>query len=142
MKDFLRNVFATTGITIILLVTIGTLIGGDQLFFSAVFQSLVVNILIHAGLIFINRIESKYSILESALKIGYIFLIIIPAGILCKWFETMPFLAVIIIGLLVYFIGCFINIARINNDIKFINRRLAERKAGTSNEVPPEGGRQ
>jgi fatty acid desaturase len=128
MRNFVRDVFSTTGITIAILVVIGTLLGGVQLFFSTVYQSLIVNIVLHTGMIFMNKIEIKYSLAESALKIGFIFLIIIPAGILFNWYATMPLWAVMVTGLLVYFFSCFVYIIRMNNDIKFINKRLAERK--------------
>jgi hypothetical protein len=128
MRNFVRDVFSTTGITIIILVTIGAFLGGSRLFFSTVYQSLAANIIIHIGIILINKIEIRNPVVEFTVKIGYLFLIIIPAGIFCKWYSTMPLWGVIVTGLLVYVISCFINIIRVNNDIKFINKQLENRK--------------
>ncbi|MGL4484723.1 MAG: hypothetical protein ACRCUS_07200, partial [Anaerovoracaceae bacterium] len=90
MKTLITNILATTGLTLLVLGTIATIYGGKYLFISSVFESLLVNAIIHLGLLLINKIESRYFFLEILYEVVYVLLILIPAGYLFDWYSTTP----------------------------------------------------
>lgn len=128
MKTLIKNCLATTGLTIVLLAVIATFYQARFLLVDSIFQSFAVNALIHAGLILVRKFESIFFLVESLLEIGYVLLILIPACFLFGWYSSTPLWLVILMGIIVYTAGCFINVLRINNDINFINKQLQIRK--------------
>ena len=60
MKKMILNIMATTGITLVILALVATCYGGTVIFISAVFQALVLNIVIYAGIYLLNRFEYRY----------------------------------------------------------------------------------
>ena len=133
MKKLLINCLATTGLTLIILTTVAYLYQANFLCLSSVYQTLLANILIHIGLIFIRKIESKYFIIEVTIEIGYVMGFLLVYGFVFKWFTNPPLWVVVLIGIAVYIICCIINIFHINGDISFINDQLKLRNAEQSN---------
>lgn len=132
MKKLLINCLATTGLTLIILTTVAYLYQANFLCLSSVYQTLLVNILIHVGLVFVRKIESKYFVIEVAIEIGYVMVIILVFGAVFKWFTNPPLWVIVLMGLVVYIICCLINIFHINGDISFINDQLKLRNAEQS----------
>lgn len=131
IKNTLANTLAATGLTVVILALIGTLFGAKYLFISSVFQSLGVNFLIQLGLPVVRKYESNYFIVETLLAIGYVLLVLIPAGFLFDWYGNgTPLWIVILMGIVIYALGCAVDIMRINDDIKFINQKLKIRNGG------------
>lgn len=131
MKTIVKNTLAATGITIVTLAMIGTLFGARFLFISSVFQSLGVNLLIQLGLPVVRKYESHYFIVEASLDIGFILLVLIPAGFMFNWYGNgTPLWMVVLMGIGIYVVGCMINIMRIHDDINFINQKLKSRNGG------------
>jgi hypothetical protein len=128
MKNFLKNVMVTTGITITVLAMMATLYGAKFIFVKSVFQCLGANAVIHVGFLLTNRYESKYPILEALLDLTYAVTIIIIAGIIFKWYSSTPIWILVIMVLIIYLVGYFINTYRIKEDINEINKILRKRK--------------
>ncbi|MBU5425985.1 DUF3021 family protein [Tissierella pigra] len=124
MRKIITNIFAATGLTLIILAVIASLYGGEFLFISSVYQALAVNLIIALGLNIIQNIESKYFIIEVFRDVTFTLCILIFAGYLFNWYSSTPILVVIIMGLVIYVISYLINIIKINDDIAFINNRL------------------
>ncbi len=124
MKTLIKNIFATTGLTLLVLGGVATAFGGKYLFISSVFESLLVNVLIHLGLLVISKFESRYYLLEILYEVAYVFLVLIPAGYLFGWYSTTPLWIVVIMGVVVYAMGCFVSIFRVTSDVKEINRQI------------------
>lgn len=129
MKKWLNNCFASTGLTLILIAVIASLYHANFICVTTVYQSFLVNILIYIGLYFLQKYESKYLFLEFLIEILYILGILVPFGFLFNWYSSMPLWVVILLGIVVYFIACFINIIKINEDISFINAQIKFLKA-------------
>lgn len=129
MKKMISNCFTTTGLTLITLTMVASLYQASFLCLSSIYQILLVNILIHVGLIFVRKIESKYFVIEVAIEIGYVMVILLAFGFIFKWFTNPPLWVVVLIGIAVYIIGCLINIFQIKDDISFINDQLKLRNA-------------
>jgi hypothetical protein len=126
MKKRIVNCLATTALALILLAVIALLHQASFLFISSVYQTLLANIAIHAGLALIKRFESKYFIVEMLWELGYILAVLTVCGFSFDWFRSTPLWIVIIMGIAVYLIGCAVNIFKINNDLMLINRAIKE----------------
>ncbi len=124
MKKIISNIMATTGVSILLLTAIGTVMGGCALFFSSIFQTLGVNIVIHAGLFVISRMESNSILIETILDIGFITFAVLLFGAAFDWYADFPFWILIIISVIVYFFSVSIKIFRANKEIDEINHLL------------------
>lgn len=124
MKKMISNCFATTGLTLIILTMVASLYQANFLCLTSVYQVLLVNILIHVGLILVRKIESKYFIIEVSIEIGYILGILLVFGYIFKWFTNPPLWVVVLIGIVVYIICCLIDIFHIKDDISIINDQL------------------
>jgi hypothetical protein len=115
---------ATTGLTLIILALIASLYQAKFLFVSSVYQSFIVNILIHFGLILVQKFESKYFIIEFIFEIGFILGLLVAFGFLFKWYSSTPLWVVILMGIVIYLLGCLVNIIKIKDDISYINKQL------------------
>ncbi len=124
MQKFIKNTLATTGLTLIVLAIIATIFKAEWLLIDSIYQSFLANIIIQVGLIFVHKFESKYFIIEIFLEIGYVLSVLILAGFLFDWYGSTPVWIVILMGVGIYFIGYFINVLKINDDIAFINKQL------------------
>lgn len=124
LKKLVQNCLATTGLTLVILAVIASLYQAKCLFVSSVYQSLIVNIIIHLGLILLQKYESKYYVIEFIVNIGYVLGILIAFGFLFKWYNSMPLWVVSLMGIVVYLFSCIFSIFKINDDISFINNQL------------------
>lgn len=124
MKKIISNIMVTTGVSILLLTAIGTVMGGCALFFSTIFQTLGVNVVIHAGLFLISRMESNSILIETILDIGFITIVILLFGAVFDWYASFPLWMLIIISVTVYFFSVSIKIFRANKEIDEINHLL------------------
>lgn len=128
MKNIVKNCLATTGLSLVLLAIVATLYHARFLFIMSVYQTLLANIIIHLGLILLQRFESKYFMVEIAVEIGYVLVVLILSGHFFGWYSSTPLWVLIVLGIAVYFIGCFIGIFRMHTDVEHINLQLTLRK--------------
>ncbi|MDR0322900.1 MAG: DUF3021 family protein [Treponema sp.] len=128
IKKTLANIMFTTGAAILVLAVVGTAIGGTTLDLIAIFQTLGVCIVIHLGLLFTRKFESKYYFLEYLLDIGYIMAVLIVSGAVLGWYDFTPIWILAVMAIVIYFFGLFANIVRTNEDVKEINKLLQKRK--------------
>lgn len=127
MKKMFLKILCSTALTLIVLGIIGTIWGAEFLFISSIFESLAANIIIHLGFIVTNKFESKYTILESALDIGFAIMVLTVFGSIFNWYSSTPIWILIFMAVLIYFIGLFLNMYRVRKDVKIINGLLQER---------------
>lgn len=124
MKKLIVNCLASTGLTLITLAVIASLHQAKFLCISSVYQSFVVNIIIYVGLFFMQKFESNYFVIELIIEIGYVLGILIVSGFFFNWYSSMPLWLLILMGIVVYFLSCLINIIKINDEMAFINKQL------------------
>lgn len=127
MKRMVVNILCSTGITLLVLAVLGTILGAKFLFISSVFQSFIANIIIHTGLLFTHKFESSYAILEFMLDIGYTIVTVIALGALFKWYHSTPIWILIIMAVTIYLIGILLSIFQMRRDIEEINELLQKR---------------
>lgn len=124
MKTLLKNILATTSLTLLVLGVIATAYGGKYILISSVFESLLVNVLIHSGLLLVSKLESKYYFVEILYEVVYVLFVLVPSGYLFGWYSTTPLWIVMLMGVIIYVCGCFIQIFRVTSDVTAINRQI------------------
>ena len=127
MKRKMTSIFATTGISIIVLGCIGLLSGAHWVAIGSVFQTLGANLVIHVGLHWIKKIETPYLFIETLMDIGYSFIVLVVFGYFFNWYSSTPIWILGIMAVVVYLIGLFLNNFRVREDIKQINELLQQR---------------
>lgn len=134
MKKIIRNCLATTGLALLLLSIVAVLYQGQFLCIDTVFQVFGVSILIHLGLALLERFESRYCIVEILAEIGMELIILVTAGFLFQWYNSVPMWVLLLIGVAVYVIGCMVDMFRIQSDINVINDYLFQKNKGINGE--------
>lgn len=128
VKDWFRDFFTTTAITILLIATVGLLTGDDSVKMASILSATAANVVVHLGLIAIRRISSVYYMVEIAIEFGYVLGVIVLAGFISGWFHTTPVWITLVITIIVFAVACLINVVRINQDINEINKEISLRR--------------
>lgn len=127
MKKLAVNILCSTGITLLVLATIATLFGAKYLFISSVFQSFLVNIILHFGFLLTHKLESNYAILEYAVDIGYTIALVLISGYLFNWYCNMTVWMLVIMSILIYLIGILLSAIQMHHHVEEINELLQKR---------------
>lgn len=124
MKKISVNILCSTAITLILLSLFATASGAHFLLLKSVYQSFFVNILIHIGLLFTHKFESSYAVLEWTLDLGYAIAVVVLFGAAFRWYGSVPIGILVVMTMLVYFAGIFLNTIQMHREIQEINALL------------------
>lgn len=128
MKKISVNILCSTAVTLLLLAILGLVSGAQFLLINSVFQSFVVNIVIHIGLLFTHRFENRYAILEFMLDIGYMEVVVIIFGAIFNWYGSTPIWVLVIMTTMIYFVGVFLNMVQMRQEVEEINELLQKRQ--------------
>lgn len=128
MKKISVNILCSTAVTLLLLAILGLVSGARFLLINSVFQSFVVNIVIHTGLLFTHRFESSYAILEFMLDIGYMEAVVIIFGAIFNWYGSTPIGVLVIMTAMIYIVGVFLNMVQMRQEVEEINELLQKHK--------------
>ena len=128
MKKIFVNILCSTAITLLILAILGAISGAQFLLINSVFQSFIVNIAIHIGLLFTHRFESSYAILEFMLDIGYMEVVVIIFGAIFNWYGSTPIWVLVIMTTIIYIVGIFLNMVQVRQEVEEINKLLQKRK--------------
>ncbi len=134
MKKISANILCSTAITLIILAILGLISGAKFLLIHSVFQSFIVNIIIHIGLLFTHKFESSYAILEFMLDIGYMVVVVIIFGAVFNWYNSTPIWVLAIMATIIYFAGILLNIVQVRQEVEEINELLQKRNTIISKE--------
>lgn len=127
MKKISANILCSTAITLIILAILGVISGAKFLLINSVFQSFIVNIIIHIGLLFTHKFESSYIILEFMLDIGYMVVVVIIFGAIFNWYNSTPIWVLAIMTTIIYFAGILLNMVQVRQEVEEINELLQKR---------------
>ena len=136
MKKIIVNILATTCLTVLSIMIIGLfsyggfagLTDGNIFIPSLTFiQVFGANIVIHCGLFFTRKFESKYAVLEYLLDLSFIIIVLFIFGLIFKWYPESPWILAIM-AVVIYILGLFTDIVRVRKDINDINQLLKKRK--------------
>jgi F0F1-type ATP synthase assembly protein I len=111
------------------------IIGGKSIYIHTFFEILAANIIIHLGLILTKKFESSYAVLEFLLDVSYIIAVLVAFGLFFDWFSSVPVWYLIIMAVVIYAFGTFINIVRTKKDADELNRLLQKHKDKNTNAV-------
>ncbi|MDR0302412.1 MAG: hypothetical protein LBI04_08910 [Treponema sp.] len=135
IKRTVMNIMLTTGAALMLLAIFAVMSGGETITVRTFFEIFGANIIIHLGLILTKKIESSYAILEFLLDVSLILAVLVSFGFGFDWFSSVPVWYLVIMVVVIYAFGVFINIVRIKKDADELNKLLEKHKqknTGTS----------
>lgn len=127
MKKFIVNLFATTGISLVLLATIALFYKAEYLYIPTLFQTLGANLVIHLCLLLLHRIELKYPILEILLDISILIITLIVFGAIFGWFSSTPIWILIVMSFIMYGISLILNLMSMKKEAEKINALIQRR---------------
>ncbi|MBE5866923.1 MAG: hypothetical protein E7292_12100 [Lachnospiraceae bacterium] len=128
MKKMILNIMATTGITLVVLALVATCYGGTVIFISAIFQALVLNIIIYAGIFLLNHFEYRYPVVETGLKLVYVLAVVLACGWLCGWYGNMS--VVVLGGMTIVIFGVCVCLDTLSliDEVKMINGLIENKR--------------
>lgn len=132
MKKFIVNIFATTGISLILLSIIALFFHAKCIYLQTIFQVLGVNIIVHFGLVFLNKLEVKHAIIETALDIALIIIMLFVFGSIFHWFTSTPLWILVIMGSIIYIVSVILNLLCMKQEAQEINALIKKRNSEKS----------
>lgn len=127
MKKWIVNLFATTGISFILLATIALFYKAQYLYIPTLFQTLGANIMIHICLLLLHRLELQYLILEVSLDISIVITTLIGFGAVFDWFSSTPILILIVMSFIMYGVSLILNLMSMKKEADEINALIQRR---------------
>ena len=127
MKKFIVNLFATTGISLVLLATIALFYKAKSLYIPTLFQTLGANIAIHLCLLLLHKLELKYLMLEISLDISIVIITLIVFGAIFGWFSSTPVWILIVMSFIMYGISLFLNLMSMKKEAEEINALIQRR---------------
>jgi len=133
MKKTIINIMFSSNAVLVFLAIYALIIKVEFIYISTIFEVLGVNIIIHLGLFFTGKFESRYVIFEYLLDIGYILSVLGIFGLFFKWYSSVLIWVIFIIAVLIYLFSIFLNVARTRKTAKRINELLQKRKNKTIN---------
>lgn len=127
MKEQIKNYFALNGVTLIILAFIASAYHGTLLCLATVYEVFGFNLIlliVHKGL---DHFESTYYLVELLIKSSISLGLIVGAGALFHWYDSIPIGVLIAMGIGVYVLAHFVGIWCIQKDIEWINHVLKEK---------------
>ena len=121
MKKMILNIMATTGSTLVVLAIVGLCYDATVIFIIDVFQALVLNIAIYAGLFLLNRFEFRYPILETGLKLIYVLVLVLTSGWIFGWYNNMSGLVLVLMTIVICGVCVCLDTMSLIDEVKAIN---------------------
>ena len=127
MKKLISNILATTGIVLLVLAVVALCYGETAIFINTIFQILAVNTVVYLGLYLIGVLELRYPILETGVKLVFIFGIVLLTGWLLGWYEFVSVAVLGIMTVIVMIVCVCLDMLSLRTEVKEINELLEER---------------
>ncbi|MBP5594578.1 MAG: hypothetical protein J6Y02_04285 [Pseudobutyrivibrio sp.] len=127
MRKNILNIFAMTGITLVVLSLVASCYNATFLCLDTVFQALGVNALIYFGIFLISKLDFLYFLLETGIKLIYSIGLILIFGMIFGWYESLSVTVLTIMSLAILFICALLDTISINGEIKEINQLIQDK---------------
>lgn len=124
MKKGFINIFATTGISLVLLSVIAMFYRAEFLCVETVFQVFLVNVVAHLILLFMATIEIKYLVIEAAIEIVCIVVLSLLFGAIFHWYTSTPVYTLVPMSIAIYVISIVLNILHMKQEADEINELI------------------
>lgn len=129
MKKSMINIFATTGISLLLLSIVALTFHAKCIYVETIFQVFGANIIVHFGLFIISKLELKYVVMEALLDIALIISTLLIYGGIFNWFTSTPIWILVIIGFAIYIISVILNLFYMKHEAQEINALIKKRNS-------------
>ncbi|MBE5904287.1 MAG: hypothetical protein E7275_08365 [Pseudobutyrivibrio sp.] len=127
MRKNILNIFAMTGVTLVVLSLVALCYKASFLCLDTVFQALGVNALIYFGVYIINKFEIPYFLLETTIKLIYSIGLILVFGMIFGWYSSLSVTVLTIMSLAILLICTFLDTLSINGEINEINQLIQDK---------------
>ncbi len=124
MKRGVINIFATTGISLILLSVIATVYSAEFLCIKTVFQVFLVNVVAHLVLLLMYKIEIKHLIIEIIMEIVLIVTLPLLFGAIFNWYTSTPIFVLVPMSIAIYVLSVILNILHMKQEADEINELI------------------
>lgn len=124
MKKGVIHIFATTGISLVLLAIIATLYSAQFLCVKTVFQVFLVNVVAHLILLLMYKIEIKYFAVEVAVEIVLTVALSLLFGAIFNWYISTPLFVLVLMSIAIYMISIILNILHMKREADEINKLI------------------
>lgn len=124
MKKGVINIFATTGLSLILLSIIAWLYDAEFLCIKTVFQVFLLNVVMHLILLLMNKIEIKYLAIEVAIEIVLTVVLSLLFGTIFNWYTSTPLFVLVFMSIAIYVISIVLNILHMKQEADEINELI------------------
>jgi len=133
LKRVILYVFASTGAVLFLLAFLYLLKDNKTIGADTIFEIIAANIVITIGLFLTHKIEFRFAIFEYLLDIVFMITVILVSGLVFNWYSRMSVWIPVIIVIVIYIIFNLLDIIRVRNDIKEMNKLLQKIKEKNAN---------
>lgn len=130
MKKSFINIFATTGISLLLLSVIATFYSAEFLYIKTIFQVFLVNISAHLMLLLMYKLEIKCLALEVTIEITLIVALSLLFGAIFNWYTSTPIFVLVPMSIAIYIISIILNILHMKQEADEINELIQTIKKG------------
>lgn len=124
MKKGVINIFATTGLSLILLSIIARLYDAEFLCIKTVFQVFLLNVVMHLILLLMYKIEIKYLAIEVAIEIVLTVVLSLLFGTIFNWYTSTPLFVLVFMSIAIYVISIVLNILHMKQEANEINELI------------------
>lgn len=124
MKKGVIHIFATTGISLVLLAIIATLYSAQFLCVQTVFQVFLANVVAHLILLLMYKIEIKYFAVEVAVEIVLTVALSLLFGAIFNWYISTPLFVLVLMSVTIYIISIVLNILHMKRQADEINELI------------------
>lgn len=124
MKKGFINIFATTGLSLVLLSIIATLYDAEFLCVKTVFQVFLLNVVVHLILLLMYKIEIKYLVIEIAIEVFLVVALSLLFGTIFNWYTSTPLLVLALMSIAIYVISIILNILHMKQEADEINELI------------------
>ncbi len=124
MKKIIVNIWATTGISLVVLALVAICYDATLICIDTVFQVLGLNVIIYVGLFFMEHIEYHYPILETGLKLSYIMILVLASGWIWRWYANMSGIVLILMTIGIFVVCVCLDTISLLSEVKSINNLI------------------
>lgn len=124
MKKGLINIFATTGISLVLLSVIAVLYRAEFLCVETVFQVFLINAAAHLLFVFMNRIECKHLMMEAVMELILTIALSLLFGAVFNWYESVSPIILVLLSIAIYIIAIAFNLLHMKQEADEINQLI------------------
>lgn len=124
MKKGVIHIFATTGISLVLLAIIATLYSAQFLCVKTVFQVFLANVVAHLIFLLMYKIEIKYFAVEVAVEIVLTVALSLLFGAIFNWYISTPLFVLVLMSIAIYMISIILNILHMKREADEINKLI------------------